>query len=98
VATEFHSSQGVDLSAVPRMNAEDVVTGALRGLELGEVVSAPGVEDYQLLEDVFGADMAASGGQSPRLASRYRVTESRAFLTHLTPGLSSQWDQRSVPT
>ncbi|MCO6000178.1 SDR family NAD(P)-dependent oxidoreductase [Actinoallomurus rhizosphaericola] len=71
VATEFHSSQGLDMSAVPRMSADDVVTGALRGLELGETVSAPGVEDYQLLQDVFTADLAAFGGQSPQLATRY---------------------------
>jgi short-subunit dehydrogenase len=73
VATEFHSSQGLDMSAVPRMSAEDLVTGALRGLELGETVSAPGVEDYQLLENVFAADLAAFGGQSPELATRYRA-------------------------
>lgn len=73
VATEFHSAQGMDLSAVPRMSAEDLVTGALRGLELGEVVSAPGVEDPQLLRDVFTADLAAFGGQSPQLATRYRA-------------------------
>ncbi|MFR9725847.1 SDR family NAD(P)-dependent oxidoreductase [Streptomyces sp. MS19] len=71
VATEFHSVQGMDLSAVPRMSADDLVTGALRGLELGETVSAPGVEDYGLLLDVFAADLAAFGGQSPRLATRY---------------------------
>ena len=71
VATEFHSSQGLDMSAVPRMSADDVVTAALRGLELGEIVSAPGVEDYQLLQHVFTADLAAFGGQSPELASRY---------------------------
>ena len=70
VATEFHASQGLDMSAVPRMSADDVVTAALRGLELGEIVSAPGVEDYQLLENVFTADLAAFGGQSPQLASR----------------------------
>ncbi|MFE6399344.1 SDR family NAD(P)-dependent oxidoreductase [Streptomyces alboflavus] len=71
VATELHSAQGLDMSAVPRMSAGDLVTGALRGLELGETVSAPGVEDYQLLQDVFTAELAAFGGQSPRLASRY---------------------------
>jgi short-subunit dehydrogenase len=71
VATEFHSVQGLDLSAVPRMSAEDLVTGALRGLELGETVSAPGVEDYQLLQDVFTADLAAFNGQQPELATRY---------------------------
>jgi short-subunit dehydrogenase len=71
VATEFHTRQGIDLSAVPRMSAQDVVTAGLRGLELGEVVCAPGVEDAGLLTAVFDADLAAFGGQSPRLATRY---------------------------
>jgi short-subunit dehydrogenase len=72
VATEFHTVQGLDLSAVPRMSAEEVVTASLRGLELGEVVCAPGVEDASLLQTVFEADLAAFGGQSPALASRYQ--------------------------
>ena len=74
VATEFHTRQGMDLSAVPRMSAADVVTAGLRGLELGEVVTAPGVEDASLLQAVFDADLAAFAGQSPHLASRYRAT------------------------
>jgi uncharacterized protein len=73
VATEFHERQGLDLSAVPRMSAEDVVTASLRGLELGEVVCAPGVEHASLLEAVFQADLAAFGSQSPQLAERYRA-------------------------
>jgi uncharacterized protein len=73
VATEFHEVQGMDLSAVPRMSADDVVVAALAGIELGEVVSAPGVEDYSLLGAVFGADLAAFAAQSPQLASRYRA-------------------------
>jgi short-subunit dehydrogenase len=72
VATEFHERQGLDLSAVPRMSAVDVVTASLRGLELGEVVCAPGVEDATLLEAVARADLAAFGGQGPQLAQRYR--------------------------
>ncbi len=72
VATEFHERQGLDLSAVPRMSAEDVVSASLRGLELGEVVCAPGVEDASLLEAVSVADLAAFGAQSPELATRYR--------------------------
>ncbi|MEU6492468.1 SDR family NAD(P)-dependent oxidoreductase [Streptomyces sp. NPDC046984] len=72
VATEFHTRQGLDMSVVPRMSAEDVVTAGLRGLELGEVVCAPGVEDTALLDAVFRADLDAFGGQSPELASRYR--------------------------
>ena len=73
VATEFHERQGMDLSSVPRMSADDVVTASLRGLELGEVVVAPGVEDASLLQAVFDAELAAFGAQSPRLASRYRA-------------------------
>jgi uncharacterized protein len=72
VATEFHTRQGMDMSAVPRMSAQDVVTASLRGLELGEVVCAPGVEDTSLLDAVLAADLAAFAGQSPQLASRYR--------------------------
>jgi uncharacterized protein len=71
VATEFHERQGLDLSAVPRMSADDVVTASLRGLALGEVVCAPGVERAELLEAVFGAELAAFGAQSPQLAKRY---------------------------
>ncbi|GAA2568562.1 SDR family NAD(P)-dependent oxidoreductase [Winogradskya consettensis] len=72
VATEFHEVQGMDLSAYPRMSAADVVTAALAGVELGEVVIAPGVKDYALLETVFRSDLAAFHGQSPQLASRYQ--------------------------
>jgi len=73
VATEFHTRQGMDLSAVPRMSAQDVVTASLRGLDLGEVVCAPGVEHADLLQAVFDADLAAFGGQSPTLAHRYQT-------------------------
>jgi hypothetical protein len=74
VATEFHERQGMDLSSVPRMSAADVVTASLRGLELGEVVCAPGVEDSSLLDSVVRADLAAFSGQSTQLAQRYRTT------------------------
>jgi short-subunit dehydrogenase len=72
VATEFHERQGLDLSAIPRMSAADVVSASLRGLELGEVVCAPGVEDTSLLDAVFRAELAAFGGQGTELAGRYR--------------------------
>ncbi|TDC22025.1 SDR family NAD(P)-dependent oxidoreductase [Kribbella albertanoniae] len=72
VATEFHTRQGLDLSAIPRMSAADVVTASLRGLELGEVVTAPGVENADLLDAVFQADLVAFGGQSHHLATRYQ--------------------------
>ena len=72
VATEFHERQGFDLSAIPRMSAEDVVTASLRGLDLGEVVCAPGLERPELLDAVVQADLAAFGGQSTELAGRYQ--------------------------
>lgn len=72
VATEFHTVQGMDLSAIPRMSAQDVVSASMAALELGEVVCAPGVEDDHLLQRVFEADLEAFQGQSPQLASRYK--------------------------
>jgi short-subunit dehydrogenase len=74
VATEFHQRQGLDLSAAPRMSAEAVVAASLRGLELGEVVCAPGVQDASFLETVFQADLAAFGAQSTHLAARYEAS------------------------
>jgi uncharacterized protein len=73
VATEFHERQGLDLSAVSRMSPEDVVAASLRGLELGEVVCAPGVQDTSRLDAVFQADLAAFGAQSTELANRYQA-------------------------
>lgn len=72
VATEFHTRQGLDLSTIPRMSAEEVVTASLKGLELKEVVTAPGVEDSNLLESIFEAERAAFSAQSPQLVTRYR--------------------------
>jgi uncharacterized protein len=74
VATEFHTRQGMDLSAVPRMSAEEVVAASLRSLELGEVVCAPGVERADLLQAVFDANLAVFGAQSPSVAERYGAT------------------------
>ena len=73
VATEFHERQGLDMSSVPRMSGEDVVTASLRGLEIGEVVCAPGLEQTELLDAVFSAHLRAFAGQSSTPASRYEV-------------------------
>lgn len=77
VATEFHEVQGMDLSALPRMSADDVVTAALAGIALGETVIAPGVEDGSLLEDSFAAHLAAFNAQRSQLAARYTPTSAR---------------------
>jgi hypothetical protein len=54
------------------MLAEDVVTASLRGLMLGEVVCAPGVERHDLLDAALESALAAFSAQSPHLAGRYR--------------------------
>jgi uncharacterized protein len=77
VATEFHERQGLDLSEVPRMSPDDVVTASLQGLELGEVVCAPGVDRADLLNAVFRADLAAFNAQAPALAARYSASDDR---------------------
>lgn len=55
VRTEFHSRQGIDLSAVPRMDPADVVTASLYDLERGVVVSIPGASDDSALQAVMTA-------------------------------------------
>ena len=60
------------MSKYPRMAAEDVVTASLRGLDLGEVVCAPGVERTDLLDAAFQAGLTAFAAQSQDLAQRYR--------------------------
>ena len=72
VRTEFHTRQGMDMSGRPRMEAEDVVAASMRGLELGELVCAPTVEDPELLARRDEADLAVlAGGLRAELASRY---------------------------
>lgn len=55
VRTEFHSRQGIDLSAVPRMDPVDVVTASLHDLERGIVVSIPGATDESAVDTVTAA-------------------------------------------
>jgi hypothetical protein len=59
-----------------------------RGLQLGEVVCAPGVDNLELLEAVFKADLAAFGAQAPQLAERYRTRSPVLHATRIpVPGL-----------
>ena len=45
VRTEFHSRQGIDMSQVPRMEPEQIVSASLSDLERGVVVSIPALVD-----------------------------------------------------
>ena len=49
VRTEFHSRQGIDMSARPRMEAADVVAASLADLARGTIVSIPGADDEAAL-------------------------------------------------
>jgi short-subunit dehydrogenase len=55
VRTEFHSRQGIDLSAVPRMEPAAVVHASLLDLEQGTVVSIPAAPDGSALEAIVAA-------------------------------------------
>jgi short-subunit dehydrogenase len=74
VASEFHTRQGLDLSAMPRMSSEDVVTASLLDLDAGVVISLPAVEDRSALDAVAKAEAELVGqAQRPTLAERYRA-------------------------
>jgi short-subunit dehydrogenase len=72
VKTEFHTRQNLDFSHMPRLESEQVVDASLRGMELGEVVCIPTLEDGDVLVGRDGADMTVlSNGMRPVVASRY---------------------------
>ncbi len=76
VLTEFHLRQGIDPKRFPPdiiSTPEDVVQASLVGLELGEVICLPGMEDpapFQKLEEQQRAFFEESGAGG--LASRYK--------------------------
>ncbi len=73
VATEFHLIQGAPGPLPGSMDPAEVVQASLRGLELGEVVCAPAVEDAEKLRSVAEAGKAMFAGRpAGGLASRYR--------------------------
>jgi short-subunit dehydrogenase len=56
VRTEFHSRQGIDLSAVPRMEPEMIVEASLQDLERGEVLCIPGLTDESVRDRFLAAE------------------------------------------
>lgn len=76
VWTEFHEIQGFDSSRYPAeivMTAEDVVQASLKGLELGEVICVPALEDASLVTKVQEAERAMfDTSRTGDLASRYK--------------------------
>jgi len=72
VKTEFHTRQNMDLSGMPRMEPEDIVKASLIGLERGEVVCIPTLEDTDRLQHRDQAEAEVlSANMRPSLAERY---------------------------
>jgi len=74
VETEFHGVRRGDAPAPPSMmSAPDVAQAIVAGLELGETICVPGLEEvgvFHQLSDIQQATLF--GGNSGKLASRYR--------------------------
>ncbi|MDX6619938.1 MAG: uncharacterized protein QOK36_2324 [Gaiellales bacterium] len=73
VRSEFHTRQGLDMSAVPRMEPESVVEASLADLERGIVVSIPGApdDDTALREIAAAAASLVPATRSAELPARY---------------------------
>ncbi len=70
VETEFH---GPNWQGPPRMDARDVVTACLLGIERNEAICVPSLEDEQAIEDLHAAQRSLTGNaRSTTLAARYR--------------------------
>jgi short-subunit dehydrogenase len=73
VRSEFHTRQGMDLSAVPRMEPEDVVEASLADLERGAVVSIPGLAELDAYARLEGAEEElVAAARTAALPGRYR--------------------------
>jgi uncharacterized protein len=72
VKTEFHARQNMDMSHMPRLEPEQIVQASMRGLELGEVVCLPSLEDAERLQRRDQADLdVLTAGMRPTLATRH---------------------------
>jgi hypothetical protein len=75
VRSEFHSRQGLDMSAVPRMEPSQVVEASLADLVDGVIVSVPGLGDTGSLARLEAASQELVGAaRTAELPARYRRT------------------------
>jgi short-subunit dehydrogenase len=73
VRSEFHTRQGMDLSAVPRMEPGQVVEASLADLADGVLVSVPGLDDTEALARLDAANLELMGvTRITELPARYR--------------------------
>jgi uncharacterized protein len=72
VRSEFHSRQGMDMSAVPRMEPGQVVEASLADLADGVLVSVPGLGDTEALARLEAANLELVGAaRTAELPARY---------------------------
>lgn len=72
VRSEFHSRQGMDMSAVSRMEPDHVVEASLADLAEGVVVSVPGLADTDALSRLEGVNNELVGvARTAELPARY---------------------------
>ena len=72
VKTEFHTRQNMDMSHMPRLEAELIVKASMIALERGEVVCIPTLEDPDRLQSHDQAENdVLTDGMRPALAQRY---------------------------
>jgi len=76
-ATEIWELAGVPVTHLPQgtvMSIDDCVDAAMAGLDQGELITTPSIEDVSLLGAYDTARLALfGGGRSDRPASRYAV-------------------------
>jgi uncharacterized protein len=73
VRSEFHSRQGMDMSAVPRMEPGQIVEASLADLADGVMVSVPGLSDTESLAHLDAASLELVGvARTAELPARYR--------------------------
>ena len=74
VETEFFSTKrGGEPSAAHLMSADDVAQAIVIGLDLGEVICVPGLDDVSLFDALRDVQKATLfGGTAAQLAERYR--------------------------
>jgi short-subunit dehydrogenase len=83
-STEFHLTRTADpvadeaAAAKPdephAMPSADVVTASLAGLERGEVLCIPGLDDVTAIDDLAEVEARLRAGSRPRLAERYTTS------------------------
>ncbi len=75
VRSEFHSRQGIDMSQVPRMEPDQIVTASLSDLERGVVVSIPAMPDESAKARFDDAASTLVGvARRTELPERYRTS------------------------